>query len=26
MDREVKSLQRQQLEDDYAAMMSGGHE
>ena len=26
MDREVKSLQRQALEEDYAAMMSGGHE
>ena len=26
MDREVKSLERQQLEADYAAMMSGGHE
>ncbi len=25
MDREVKSLQRQALEEDYAAMMSGGH-
>ncbi len=25
MDREVKSLQRQSLEEDYAAMMSGGH-
>lgn len=26
MDREVKSLERQQLEADYAAMMSGGHD
>lgn len=26
MDREVKSLQREQLEADYAAMLSGGHE
>ena len=26
LDREVKSLERKQLEDDYAAMMSGGHE
>jgi uncharacterized membrane protein len=26
MDREVKSLERKQLEDDYAAMMSGGHD
>ena len=26
MDREVNSLERQQLEADYAAMMSGGHE
>ena len=26
MDREVKSLQRQALEEDYAAMMSGGHD
>ena len=26
MDREVKSLERKQLEEDYAAMMSGGHE
>ena len=26
MDREVKSLQRGELEADYAAMMSGGHE
>ena len=26
MDREVKSLERKQLEEDYAAMMSGGHD
>jgi uncharacterized membrane protein len=26
MDREVKSLERKQLEEDYAAMLSGGHE
>ena len=26
MDREVKSLERKQLEADYAAMMSGGHD
>jgi uncharacterized membrane protein len=25
MDREVKSLERKQLEEDYAAMLSGGH-
>jgi uncharacterized membrane protein len=26
MDREVKSLERKQLEEDYAALMSGGHD
>lgn len=26
MDREVKSLERKQIEEDYAAMLSGGHE